>query len=92
MLLKKTGRLGTRAMEASFKSVAAFGSDTGAGNYGVFLELGWYAYQMKLIGTGNARQPKRSRGRNCSACWKHPPTPPAFRTGVKSAGVLQFFA
>ena len=25
-----------------------------------FLELGWYAYQMKLIGTGNAPQPKRS--------------------------------
>ena len=25
-----------------------------------FLELGWYAYQMKLINTGNAPQPKRS--------------------------------
>ena len=25
-----------------------------------FLELGWYAYQMKLIGTGNTPQPKRS--------------------------------
>ena len=27
---------------------------------GGFLELGWYAYQMKLIGTGNTPQPKRS--------------------------------
>ncbi|WP_449236258.1 hypothetical protein [Aggregatibacter kilianii] len=27
---------------------------------GGFLELGWYAYQMKLINTGNAPQPKRS--------------------------------
>ncbi|HFC8512016.1 MULTISPECIES: hypothetical protein [Neisseria] len=27
---------------------------------GGFLELGSYAYQMKLIGTGNTPQPKRS--------------------------------
>ena len=38
------------------KSVAAFSSDTGAGGlWRLPLELGWYAYQMKLIGTGNAQ-------------------------------------
>ena len=73
------------------KSVAAFSSDTGAGGL-------WRLPRTGLVCLSNEAHRHRQRppaetlrvGGTVPPAEKHPPTPPAFRTGVKSAVFCNF--